>query len=142
MPSFCADGFLVAGDAAAFVLVTGLILEGANFAISSGIAAAKTVIKAKSTGDFSRKSLSYYADLLRQSYILKDLKTFRKAPRFLKNSRLYSTYPELVCDLAEKMYTNDGQPRRKAWKMIQGSMHDRISLWQLAQDMIRMKKAL
>lgn len=142
MPSLCADGFLVAGDAAGFVLSTGLILEGANFAISSGEAAAKTVIKAKNEGDFSRNSLSYYSDQLRESFIIKDLETFKKASSFLKNSRLYSTYPEIVCNLAEKIYTNDGMPRRKTWKMIQESMHDRISLWQLAQDLIRMKRNL
>jgi electron transfer flavoprotein-quinone oxidoreductase len=142
MPSLCADGFLVAGDAAALVLATGLIIEGANFAISSGMAAAETVVKAKSEGDFTRKTLSYYSDLLRQGYVLKDLRTFRKAPRFLKNPRIYSTYPEIACDLAEKMYTSDGIPRKKTWKMIQESLHGRISLWQLAKDMIRMKKAL
>jgi len=38
MPRLFSDGVLVVGDAAALVLGTGLILEGANFSVASGIA--------------------------------------------------------------------------------------------------------
>lgn len=142
MPNLYTDGFLVAGDAASFVLATGLTLEGANFALASGEAAAETVIRAKKIGNFSRKSLSYYPELLKQSFVLKDLKKFKKAPHFLENHRLYSQYPELICDLAQKIFTNDGQPRRKAWKLLRESMADKISLGQIIWDLMRMKRAL
>ncbi len=36
MPTLYTDGLLVAGDAAAFILGTGLTLEGGNFAVASG----------------------------------------------------------------------------------------------------------
>jgi electron transfer flavoprotein-quinone oxidoreductase len=142
MPKLFTDGFLVAGDAASFLLATGLILEGANFAIASGIAAAETVIKAKQMGDFSRNSLSDYSNLLKQSFVLKDLKTFKKAPRFLENPRLYRQYPELVCDLAEKILTHQGSPRKKIWKQLRESMDGKISFWQIIRDLMRMKGAL
>lgn len=142
MPALYKDGFLVAGDAASLILATGLTLEGANFSITSGIAAAETVIKAKQTGDFSKKSFSYYPELLKRSFVLKDLKTFKKAPRFLENPRIYSLYPSLVCDLAEKIFTNDGKPRKKTWNLLKQSMNDKISCWQIIRDLIRIKGAL
>ncbi len=137
MPALYKDGFLVAGDAAAFVVGTGLILEGANFAVASGVAAAETVIKAKERGDFSAKSLSYYQELLEQSFVLKDMKTYRQAHHFLANPRIYSTYPELACDLAEKIFTNDGKPRRKTWQLLRQAMKGKISFRQIAYDLIR-----
>ena len=142
MPALHTDGFLVAGDAAALILGTGLTLEGANFAIASGIAAAETVIRAKEMGDFSQKSLSYYPELLGESFVLKDLETFRKAPHFLENPRIYSLYPELACDLAEKLFTNDGRPRKKTWELLRQAMDGRVSWWQIARDLMQVKGAL
>jgi electron transfer flavoprotein-quinone oxidoreductase len=142
MPNLYSDGFLVAGDAAAFTLATGLILEGANFAIASGEAAAETVIRAKQMKDFSRKSLSYYNGRLKQSFVLKDLETFRGAHRFLENPRIYSLYPELVCDLAGRIFTNDGTPRKKVWELFKESMRGRVSLWQVIRDLVRLRGSL
>lgn len=142
IPTLYTDGFLVAGDAAALTLSTGMILEGANFAVSSGIAAAETVIQAKKRKNFSRTSLSCYLDLLNQNNVLKDLKTFEKAPQILENPRLYSLYPELACDFIEKLLTNNGKPRKKAWKLLKQSLGNKVSSWQLIYDLMRIKGAL
>jgi electron transfer flavoprotein-quinone oxidoreductase len=142
MPSLYRDGFLVAGDAAALVVGTGLILEGANFAVASGVAAAETVIRAKSRGDFSAESLSYYQELLERSFVLKDLKTYRKAHHFLANPRICSAYPELACDLAEKILINDGKPRKRTWQLLKETMKGRVSFGQMAYDLIRGKGAI
>ena len=133
---------LVAGDAAGLTLTTGLVLEGANFAIASGKAAAETAIQAKKTGDFSQKSLSRYPELMEQSFILKDLKTFKRAPLLLENPRFYRQYPELACELAEKIFTNDGITRKKFWKMFRESQKGKISLWQMIRDLFRIKGAI
>ncbi len=137
-----ADGFLVAGDAAAFCLVTGLNLEGSNLAMASGIAAAEAVIQAKKKEDFSKKSLSFYPHLLKQNFVLKDLETFKKAPKFLENPRIYNVYPGLACDMAEKIFTNDGQPRKKIWKQLKHSMKGHVSLQQIASDLYKIKRAM
>lgn len=142
MPKLLAPGFLVAGDAAAMTLVTGLILEGANFAIVSGMAAAETVIAAKRNNDFSKKSLTLYPEILKRDFVLKDLKTFRNARKSLKNPRLYWHYPRFVCEAAEKIYTNDGQPRKKAWKIFKDSMDKKVSRLELFQDLIRLKRSI
>jgi len=142
MPKLYTDGFLIAGDAAALCLVTGLILDGANLAIASGVAAAETIIQAKHKNDFSSGTLSFYTEQLKKSFILKDLNTFKKAPHFLENLRLYRQYPELVCELAKKVFTSDGQSRKKTWTLLRQSMKGKISLWQLIRDLIQMKRSL
>lgn len=142
MPELFTDGFLVAGDAAAFCLVTGLNLEGSNLAMASGMAAAEAVIQAKKKEDFSKKSLSSYPHFLKQSFVLKDLETFKKAPKFLENPRIYNVYPGLACDMAEKIFTNDGQPRKKIWKHLKRSMKGNVSLQQIASDLYNIKRAL
>jgi electron transfer flavoprotein-quinone oxidoreductase len=142
MPRLYRDGLLVAGDAAAFVVGTGLILEGANFAVASGVAAAETVVRAKQKEDFSANTLAYYQELLEQIFVLKDLKTFRKAPHFLENPRIYNLYPELACDLALKLFTNDGKPRKRSWQLLRETMEGRISLWQMACDLMQARGAI
>jgi electron transfer flavoprotein-quinone oxidoreductase len=142
MPSLFTDGFLVAGDAAAFVLTTGLALEGANFSIASGIAAAETVIEAKRKKDFSAASLSRYKELLKRSFVLKDLETYSKAPHFLENPRIYSLYPELACEFAEKIFTHDGLPKEKIWKILKNSVKGKTSFLQILRDLKNGKRSL
>ena len=142
MPELFTDGFIVAGDAAALCLVTGLNLEGANFALASGVAAAETIIQAKKQNDFSKERLSSYQERLKKSFVLKDMETFKKAPKFLENPRIYSQYPALACDLAERIFTSDGQPREKIWHLLKQSMGEDLSLLQIARDMMKMKGAL
>ena len=134
IPQLYTDGMLVAGDAAALVLATGRALEGLNFALASGIAAAETVKLARDKGDFGRKALSQYARLLAKSFVLQDLWHFHGAPRFLENPRLYSTYPDLACGLAGRIFEVDGQPKATAWKLAREEMKGRVSLWQLMRD--------
>lgn len=142
MPGLFSDGFLVAGDAAAFCLATGLNLEGANFALASGVAAAETVIQARESKDFSKKTLASYLERLKKSFVLKDMETFRKAPEFLENPRIYGAYPSLACDLADKIFTSDGRPRQKIWQLLKQSMGDELSFWQIVKDLKKMKGAL
>jgi len=142
MPGLVTDGLLVAGDAAAFGVGTGLILEGANFAVASGIAAADTVIGVREKGDFSFCSLDHYRELLQHSFVMKDLKTFRHAPHFLENPRLYTTYPELAGNLAKRLFTSTGQPRQLAWRVLREEMGGKVSLWRVARDFMQGKKAL
>ena len=142
MPALYTDGMLVAGDAAGLTLTTGLILEGANFAIASGKAAAESVIRAKKAGDFSKRSLAHYSRLLEQSFVLEDLETFRRAPVLLENPRFCSLYPEMVCELAGKIFTSDGLSRKKFWKMFRESQKGKISLWQMIRDLFQIKRSL
>ncbi len=142
MPRLFTDGMLVTGDAAALVLGTGLILEGANLAIASGIAAGQTVVKAREKGDFSQATLQHYENLLKEQFVLKDLHTFREAPEFLENERIYQTYPQMACEMARKIFQNDGKPRPKTYQVLKEGMQGKVSLWDLFSDAWKARKAI
>lgn len=137
MPPLYTDGLLIAGDAAAMVLGTGLILEGANFAMASGIAAAETIIKAHGKGEFSKVVLSHYKDLLKKRFVIEDMKTFRKAPEFLENKRIYQVYPKMACEAIGELFKNDGNPRVNSWKTLLKVIKENISPLQLISDAVK-----
>jgi electron transfer flavoprotein-quinone oxidoreductase len=134
VPRLYTDGLLVAGDAAALVLATGRALEGLNFALASGIAAAETVKIAQKKKDFSQHTLTHYASLLSDNFVLHDLKTFERSSQLLENERLYSVYPELACGLAEKVFRVDGSPKKTVWQLAREEVKGKVSIWQLVKD--------
>jgi len=142
IPPLYTDGMLVAGDAAALVLATGRALEGINFAIASGMAAAQTVKQAREAGDYSKATLSTYERLLKETFVLQDLAEFRKAAGFLDNPRLYDTYPGLACAVAEGLFLSDGNPKKKAWSVLREEMKGKVSLWRLLRDAMAARGAM
>lgn len=142
LPKLYGNGILLAGDAAGFVCSTGLTLEGMNFAMASGLAAARTVIRAREKGDFSEGQLAHYRELLEKSFVLKDLKTFRRIPGFLSNPRLYECYPALACEIAGRIYRVNGEPRRNILSVLKGEIKGKISTGRLLKDIIQGVRAL
>lgn len=142
MPKLATGGALVTGDAAALLLGTGLILEGANFAIASGMAAAQAALEAKEKNDFSAGSLSRYEQLLRESFVLQDLNTFRGAPAFLKNRRIYELYPELAFEIFEAIFQSDGMPRKGTLQVVKEIIKRRTSMSSIVSDLWKARKAI
>ena len=75
VPTLFGAGVMIAGDAA--MLVNNLHWEGTNLAMISGKIAGETAIRALIKGDFSEKMLSRYQKELENSFIMKDLNTYR-----------------------------------------------------------------
>lgn len=142
MPRLYGNGIMVAGDAASMVLGTGLILEGANFAMAAGALAGETAIVAKGKGDYSSATLSAYEQKLKSRFVLQDLETFRKAPHFLENERIYKAYPELACSIMNKLFTSNGKPRTNTFTALRGALKDNVSIWQIISDGLKARKAL
>ena len=142
LPKLYGNGLLFAGDAAGFVCSTGLTLEGMNFAIASGLAAARAVVRAREKGDFSEGQLAYYQELLERNFVLQDLKTFRRAPAFLSNPRLYELYPPLACEIASRIYRVNGEPRKNILSILREEAKGKISMWGLMKDIIQGVRAL
>ena len=105
MPELACDGMVIAGDAAAMCLAAGLWLEGVNFAIGSGQAAGEAAIEALDARDTSAKGLAGYRRRLDDNFVLADHRKLRRAPELLMSSRMQTTYPSLMCNLAEGMFT-------------------------------------
>jgi electron transfer flavoprotein-quinone oxidoreductase len=113
------DGMLVVGDAAGFTLNMGLTVRGMDFALASGVLAARTLLRAREQADFSSSGLSYYETLLKESFVWQDLKTFQHMPDFLANPRLYEHYPSMACDLLEQvMWIGEGAKEKFSTTII------------------------
>ncbi len=136
------NGFLVLGDAAGFTLNTGLTVRGVDFALESGRIAAETIHMARDAGRNDGEYLASYYDALENSFILNDLRAFRKAPIFLSNLRLYSTYPELFCSLLDKIYKVDGEEPVKLFKKIRKEMKNKVSMITIIRDLINGLRSL
>ena len=142
IPELVGDGILVTGDAAALCNATGLNLEGINLASHSGILAGKAVVAAHETGDFSRRGLHEYRRLMNDSYVIKDLKLYRKAPHMLHNDRIYNEYPELVCSVMEQIYRIEGAPKSNLSKLFLKTAREKVGLANLAADAFSAWRAL
>jgi electron transfer flavoprotein-quinone oxidoreductase len=142
LPQLSRGGLLVVGDAAGFVFAAGLFLEGMNFAIASGLAAAETIKQAHNEHDFSALSLSRYRKRLEESFVLQDLKKFRHAPTFVNNERLQNMYPELLCQVAEKVFRSDGRPRHKIGRVMFDTLRGKVPLRTLLRDGWQAARAL
>jgi electron transfer flavoprotein-quinone oxidoreductase len=142
MPEIIGDGILVAGDAAAMCIVTGLNLEGINLATQSGVLAGQAAVEAHNQRDFSRNGLAVYSRLLEQSYVLKDLKLYRRTPKMLHNDRIYSQYPDLVCSLMDEIYRIDGTPKDTMTKLLLRMAKEKIGLKNLLADVYTGWRAL
>lgn len=111
IPELVGDGIVVAGDAAGFCYAKGPNLEGINLAAHSGTLAGEAVAEAHAARDRSARALAGYQRKLEGSFVLQDLKNFRRAPRLLEIDRLYQKYPELICDYMDRTYRIDGNPK-------------------------------
>jgi electron transfer flavoprotein-quinone oxidoreductase len=136
------DGFLVTGDAAGLALNIGYALEGMNYAIASGIAAAKTIKRAKQLNSYSAKTMKYYQRLMKHSFVLKNMKTFQNAPIIVSNPRLMKTYPNLINNFALQLYQSRAAPRSKLINLLMKKIIQEVSLPHLLLDGLQAVRSL
>lgn len=75
IPKLCDNGVMIVGDAG--MLVNNLHWEGTNLAMISGKLAGEVAIKALEQKNYSKKFLSQYEKNLKDSFVIKDMKTYR-----------------------------------------------------------------
>jgi electron transfer flavoprotein-quinone oxidoreductase len=136
MPKLSTDGMLVVGDAA--MLVNSMHREGSNLAMTSGKLAAEAILRARQWGEFSAESLAYYDQLLRDSYIYKDLYKYRNMGRFFEtHPEFFTLYPDLLNEAAREMLTVDGLPKRNKQRKIFWDAIRRRTPWRMAIDFFK-----
>jgi electron transfer flavoprotein-quinone oxidoreductase len=116
MPKLYTDGMLVVGDAAGLGLNMLATVRGMEYAMVSGVLAARTIKRAKERNDFSASSLAEYEKLLNDSFILKEMNTFKNTLSVLENERLFTKYPQVISDLFEKVMWVDENPKEGIYK--------------------------
>jgi electron transfer flavoprotein-quinone oxidoreductase len=142
LPPVYTDGLMLAGDAAGLCYTNGINLEGINLAMTSGVLAAGTAIKALETNDFTARTLSLYKKKLDASFIIKDMKTFKNAAGMMQLERLYQTYPQVLAGIMEKMYRADGVPRSKLLRLARQEALKEVGLKNLIADGIKIGRSL
>ncbi|MEM0136577.1 MAG: FAD-dependent oxidoreductase, partial [Thermoplasmatales archaeon] len=118
VPRLYGDGYMITGDAAGFAFSNGLVLQGMNYAILSGILAGETAVEAKKRNDFSASSLSLYRAKLEETYVLKDLRTFKDIRKVTGNRNMYTVYPKMLEGLLLEMLWERGQPKKKIREIL------------------------
>ncbi len=142
-PKLVMDGLLIVGDAAGLSINNGFVVRGMDLALSTGMSAAEAVIAAKKKEDFSATSLGIYQQLVDDSFVMKDMKTYAGAPSFMKTERLYEAYPEMLVSLMTKIYTHTGQPKEHMIPTAMKSLKESgVSLFQLAGDGLKGARSL
>ncbi|PIE80408.1 MAG: FAD-dependent oxidoreductase [Chloroflexi bacterium] len=143
IPQMVGDGYVVIGSAARLLLNNVMTLRGMDVAVASAAAAAKAIIAAQEKDDFSLSSLARYEEFFKATSVYQDMKTFKNVYPLLENKRLFSTYPELVCQVMEDMFSVQAQPGKKGYRALRDRLqeHD-VSWWQLTKDMYQMGKGI
>ncbi|HJX12590.1 MAG TPA: FAD-dependent oxidoreductase [Dehalococcoidales bacterium] len=142
IPKVYTDGLMVAGDAAGLVYTNGINLEGINLAMTSGVLAAETAIKALEAGDYSARTLALYRKKLDESFVIRDMKTFKNAAGMMHSERLYESYPKILAGVFEKMYRVDGKPRSKLLRLARREALKEMGLKGIVADGIKIGRAL
>ncbi len=137
VPRLSTTGLVVAGDAAGLCYTNGLIQEGMNLAITSGLLAGEVVAGALAEGDLSARRLEEYDRELKRSFVLRDMKTSSRAIEFMREDRLFTVYPRVVGALLEDLYRSDGTPKLKIGRLARRAFKGEVSVRELITDLYR-----
>ena len=141
MPELFGDGWVVVGDAAH--LVNAVHREGSNLAMTSGRLAGETVVRLKRIREpCSKENLASYRKLLEDSFVLKDMKKYRKIPGLLHgNHQLFDLYPKLLSQAAQTWFRVDGVDKKSKEKAIMRSVRQARGLRGLLGDAYKLARA-
>ena len=141
MPEIVGEGWVVAGDAAH--LVNAVHREGSNLAMTSGRIAGETIVWLKRRREpCTAKNLAEYRRRLEDSFVLKDMKKYRKIPAMLhSNPRIFGLYPRLLNAVAQTFFRVDGQDKRTKEAQIIRTVRSQRGIGGLIGDAVKLARA-
>jgi electron transfer flavoprotein-quinone oxidoreductase len=141
VPQLFGDGWLVVGDAAH--LVNAVHREGSNLAMTSGRLAGETIIQLKRTREpCSAANLAAFRKLLDKSFVMKDMKKYRKVPGLLHgNHQFMDLYPRLLSQAAQTWFRVDGVDKISKEREIIRTMRSARGLRGLLGDVYKVARA-
>jgi electron transfer flavoprotein-quinone oxidoreductase len=71
---------------------------------------------------------------MEESFVLQDLKTFRQAPHFLDNPRLFDHYPQLAGDILRDLFYIGEEPKQKFFATVKGKVGWKEA-WSIFKDL-------
>lgn len=126
VPLLFGAGVMVCGDAAMFV--NNMHWEGTNLAMISGKIAGETAVIALGKQDFSETALSHYQEELENSFIIKDLRTYKDLMGGIQErvEEFLGYYPKKINSFFEMFTSVDSVPKREKYhKFIKSIFTDR-----------------
>ncbi|MHB1440810.1 MAG: FAD-dependent oxidoreductase [Cuniculiplasma sp.] len=139
--SIYGDGYMIAGDAAGFTFSNGLVLQGMNYAIISGIGAADAYLATKESTSPDRFEI--YRDSMRKTFVLRDMETFKGSDRVTWSNSIHQTFPNMAEDIMLNIFSENGEPKKHLARIImESAMKNRDKRKEMIIDMYRMMKRL
>lgn len=133
LPVLYTDGAMVTGDAA--MLVNNVHFEGTNFAMISGKFAGETALEAFEKSDFTKNQLCLYRKKLENSFILKDLRTYKDVVKTITNrANSIGYYTQKVNEFFEIFTTADGLEKKSKFQKFAKHFFTKRSLSELFKD--------
>ncbi|MBD8893347.1 FAD-dependent oxidoreductase [Roseibium litorale] len=141
IPELVGDGWIVVGDAGQFV--NAVHREGSNLAMTTGRIAGETVVWLnRRREEMSKANLAEYKKRLEQTFVMKDLKKYRRIPDFLHaNKHVFTLYPKLFNSAAQSWFRVDGIDKRSKEKQIMGAFRKSRSVLGLVGDAFKLARA-
>ena len=141
LPQLYGEGWMLVGDSAGFV--NAVHREGSNLAMTSGQMAAETLIELlREKRPATAANLARYRARLDASFVMKDLKKYRRLPETLDRQRQFiNDYPALLNQAAHTMLRVDGVDKRHKEKEIFNAFRERRSLLGLLGDAYHLWRA-
>ncbi len=103
LPELGAPGLLPVGDAAGLVLNAGFTVRGMDLALASGALAGRAIASAFAEGKEDEVT-ERYRTALSESFVLRELRKRRRAPRALAADNLYLRYPQRAAEACKRLF--------------------------------------
>ena len=143
VPQLYGNGFMVVGDGAGFSFSNGMVLQGMNYAIASGIAAAESAIKAKIKSNFTTEGLSSYEERLKSSFVLQDLMNFKGIEEVTWSDMIHRGIPNMSEELFLSLFSENGQPKAHMINLLIRAMgHSDVPRKDMVINMYRMLRRM
>lgn len=142
IPKLYADGVLIIGDSAMFV--NNMHWEGTNLAMISGKLAGETAIDAINKKDFSANTLALYQKKLENSFVLKDLKSYKNLMDIVHHraESFLGYYPNKIGAFFKMFTAVDSIPKRDKYHAFIKSIFTDRSVSELFRDAFALIKLI
>ena len=114
-----------------------------DLAAGSALAAAKSVDLALRNHDVGHGALDGYVSTCNESFVGRDMNTYRNAPAFLESPEMYNDVGKLAADVMYQIYGLDMTPRKHLLPTVASAVKSsNLSFSQIASIGFRAMRAL
>ena len=142
VPRYIFDGCVLAGDTAMLCMNLGYQVRGMDFAVASGQFAAEAACDAIDAENVSATGLASYKAKMENSFVMKDLATFKHWPATMESwGSMFTDYPTMVSEIFNAMFAVNGEPQEHLQSRIMPIVKRR-GLFKLLKEVRGALKAL